>query len=48
MFRIAVKSALSKKLRLFSTALSVILGVAFLALGLYAAWVFFLAPSGKK
>jgi hypothetical protein len=23
-------------------------GVAFLALGLYAAWVFFLAPSGKK
>ena len=31
MFRIALKSALTKKLRLFSTALSVILGVAFLS-----------------
>ena len=31
MFRIALRSALAKKLRLFSTALSVILGVAFLS-----------------
>ncbi|MGD9701757.1 MAG: ABC transporter permease [Acidimicrobiia bacterium] len=31
MFRIALKSVLSKKLRLFSTALSITLGVAFLA-----------------
>ena len=31
MFRIALKSVLSKKLRLFSTALSIMLGVAFLS-----------------
>ena len=31
MFRIALKSVLAKKLRLFSTALSIMLGVAFLA-----------------